>query len=156
MGCSVRVHYADINQKSSKATVFRTYQGWLALSETAPTEGTLQVFPNVIMSNAYMILRPFVSPKEGASPESYDPNDWQFGTKKILSSWLGVRLTYPCLVILDISNPDFPGIYSWQGAFVGPRPNTKTHPHLKLDETMVSVPKVYPGDMVFWHCVRIS
>ena len=58
--------------------------------------------------------------------------------------------------MLDISNPDFPGIYSWQGAFIGPRPNTKTHPHLKLDETMVSVPKVYPGDMVFWHCVRIS
>lgn len=53
----------------------------------------------------------------------------------------------------DISNPDFPGIYSLGEAFTGPRPNTKTHPHLRLDETMVSVPKVYPGDMVFWHCV---
>ncbi len=55
----------------------------------------------------------------------------------------------------DISNPDFPGIYSFGEAFIGPRPNTATHPHLKLDETMVSVPKVYPGDMVFWHCVRV-
>ena len=55
----------------------------------------------------------------------------------------------------DISNPEFHGIYSFNEAFIGPRPNTTTHPHLKLDETMVSVPKVYPGDMVFWHCVRI-
>ena len=79
MGCSVYVHYADINQKSSKATVFRTYQGWLALSETAPGEGTLQVFPNVLLSNAYIVIRPFVSPKEGKSAESFDPADWQFG-----------------------------------------------------------------------------
>jgi hypothetical protein len=27
------------------------------------------------------------------------------------------------------------------------------HPHLRLDKTMTSVPKVNPGDMVFWHCV---
>ncbi|KAI0749829.1 DUF1479-domain-containing protein [Daedaleopsis nitida] len=126
-----RIHArTSLYKRPNQATVFRTYQGWLALSETAPTEGTLQVFPNVILSNAYTILRPFVSPKEGCSAESYDPNDWQF----------------------DISNPDFPGIFSFQEAFFGPRPNTKTHPHLKLDETMVSVPKVYPGDMVFWHC----
>ena len=65
--------------EGSKATVFRTYQGWLALSETAPKEGTLQVFPNVILSNAYTILRPFVSPKEGCSAGSYDPKDWQYG-----------------------------------------------------------------------------
>ena len=63
----------------SKATVFRTYQGWLALSETAPNEGTLQVFPNVILSNAYTIIRPFFSPKEGCSAESFDPNDWKYG-----------------------------------------------------------------------------
>ena len=55
---------------------------------------------------------------------------------------------------VDISNPEFHGIYSFGDAFIGPRPNTTTHPHLKLNETMVSVPKVYPGDMVFWHCVR--
>ena len=55
----------------------------------------------------------------------------------------------------DISSPDFPGIYSIGRGFAGPRPNTETHPHMKLDQTMVSVPKVFPGDMVFWHCVRI-
>ena len=61
--------------------MFRTYQGWLALSETAPNEGTLQVFPNVMLSNAYMILRPFFALKEGANPDSFDPNDWKFGMR---------------------------------------------------------------------------
>ena len=54
--------------------------------------------------------------------------------------------------LADISSPDFPGIYSIGRGFAGPRPNTETHPHMKLDQTMVSVPKVFPGDMVFWHC----
>ena len=35
---------------------------------------------------------------------------------------------------------------------MGPRLTPYTHPHLQLEETMTSVPKVNPGDMVFWHC----
>jgi len=30
-----------------------------------------------------------------------------------------------------------------------------THPHLKLSKTMVSIPKVEPGDYVAWHCDMI-
>ncbi|KAM5544876.1 hypothetical protein V8D89_001774 [Ganoderma adspersum] len=126
-----RIHAkSSLYARPNQATVFRTFQGWLALSETAPNEGTLQVFPNVMLSNAYTILRPFFAPKEGANPESFNPNDWQ----------------------LDTASPEFHGIYSHRGGFVGPRPNPKTHPHLRLEQTMVSMPKVYPGDMVFWHC----
>lgn len=33
--------------------------------------------------------------------------------------------------------------------------NTETHPHLELDTTMVSMPKVEPGDYVAWHCDTI-
>ena len=54
--------------------------------------------------------------------------------------------------IADISTPHFPGIYEGGGGYNGPRPNPYTHPHLRLEETMTSVPKVNPGDMVFWHC----
>jgi len=123
-----------INARSSlygrpnQSTVFRTYQGWLALSETAPTQGTLQVFPSVLLSNAYLILRPFFKPL--LDSDLFDPSNWQY----------------------DVSEPDFPGIYSLENAFTGPRPNPKTHPNLQLEKTMVSVPKVNPGDMVFWHC----
>ncbi len=57
--------------------------------------------------------------------------------------------------MVDTASPEFHGIYSFRSGFVGPRPTPKTHPHLRLEQTMVSMPKVYPGDMVFWHCVRV-
>ncbi|EMD31280.1 hypothetical protein CERSUDRAFT_89135 [Gelatoporia subvermispora B] len=120
----------SLYSRRGQSTVFRTFQGWLALSETAPHEGTLQVFPNVMLSNAYIILRPFFNLAPGAAEDSLDPKDWVF----------------------DISHPEFPGIYSMGTGFRGPLPKPKTHPHMKLEQTMVSVPKVNPGDMVFWHC----
>jgi hypothetical protein len=49
-------------------------------SETAPTQGTLKVFPDVLLSNAYLILRPFFTPT--VSPESdeiFDLKHWKFG-----------------------------------------------------------------------------
>ncbi|THH30269.1 hypothetical protein EUX98_g3936 [Antrodiella citrinella] len=117
--------------RESQSSIFRTYQGWLAMSETAPHEGTLKVFPNVMLSNAYTIMRPFFRPTVSASSSDLlECKNWEY----------------------DISDPDFPGIYSIGKGFAGPRPNAETHPHMKLNDTMVSVPKVYPGDMVFWHC----
>ncbi|KAI6099728.1 hypothetical protein F5141DRAFT_1190563 [Pisolithus sp. B1] len=117
--------------RPDQATVFRTFQGWLALSETAPTQGTLRVFPDVTISNAYLMLRPFFRPMVPLDdPAILDPRNWE----------------------LDTSTPDFPGIIPLNGGFLGPRPTPELHPHLKLNETMTSVPKVYPGDMVFWHC----
>ncbi|OJA13021.1 hypothetical protein AZE42_03520 [Rhizopogon vesiculosus] len=117
--------------RPGQATVFRTFQGWLAMSETAPTQGTLRVFPDVFLSNAYTILRPFFRPTVPiGSKDILDPKNWVF----------------------DISTPDFPGIVPYDGGWVGPQPRPDLHPHLRLDETMTSVPKVNPGDMVFWHC----
>ncbi|KIM63346.1 hypothetical protein SCLCIDRAFT_1214235, partial [Scleroderma citrinum Foug A] len=117
--------------RPDQASAFRTFQGWLALSETAPTEGTLQVFPDVAISNAYIMLRPFFRPMVPLDdPAILDPRNWE----------------------LDISTPDFPGITRYGTGFIGPQPTPELHPHLRLNETMTSVPKVYPGDMVFWHC----
>ncbi|KAF8886069.1 hypothetical protein CPB84DRAFT_1750031 [Gymnopilus junonius] len=117
--------------RPNQATVFRTFQGWLAMSETAPTQGTLKVFPDVILSNAYTILRPFFTPTVPVDSENiYEAKNWKF----------------------DISNPDFPGIRAHEGGFYGPRPTPELHPNMRLTETMISVPKVNPGDTVFWHC----
>ena len=54
---------------------------WLIkFSETGPTEGTLRVFPDVLLSNAYIILRPFFSPTVPSnSKDIYDANNWKFG-----------------------------------------------------------------------------
>ncbi|KAG1737148.1 uncharacterized protein EDB91DRAFT_491525 [Suillus paluster] len=122
---------ASLYGRAGQATVFRTFQGWLAISKTAPTQGTLKVFPDVFLSNAYTILRPFFRPTVPLdSKDILDPENWVF----------------------DISTPDFPGIQPRDNGWVGPQPTPKLHPHLRLDDTMTSVPKVNPGDMVFWHC----
>lgn len=120
-------------------------------SETAPKEGTLQVFPDVLLANAYIILRPFFKPVEKIEGDPLDAANWKFG-KYPMTHVVQTAFTYPPP---DITSPDFPGIYSTGSDFTGPLLNPQTHPHLRLDQTMVSVPKVYPGDMVFWHCVRL-
>ena len=57
-------------------------------------------------------------------------------------------------VLLDISSPNFPGIIPYaDGTYHGPRLTDATHPNLRTGEAMISVPRVQPGDMVFWHCV---
>ncbi|KAI0316742.1 hypothetical protein OF83DRAFT_1059849 [Amylostereum chailletii] len=123
----------SIYGRPNQASIFRTFQGWLAMSETAPSQGTIRFFPDVLLSNAYTILRPFFRAK--ATPVSEDllaPENWEY----------------------DVSVPEFPGIYTMpdKKSYTGPRPTPESHPHLRLEETMTSVPLVKPGDMVFWHC----
>ena len=49
-------------------------------SETAPNEGTLKVFPDVVLSNAYTILRPFFRAKVADDDSKLlDPENWEFG-----------------------------------------------------------------------------
>ncbi|KAJ6468308.1 hypothetical protein C8R45DRAFT_1018246 [Mycena sanguinolenta] len=121
----------SLYRRPNQSSVFRTFQGWLALSKTAPGHGTLKVFPDVLLSNAYIILRPFFRPLVSLdSKEILDASNWAF----------------------DISTPDFPGIVPRDGSFGSPKPTTELHPHLLLDATMTSVPAVNPGDTVFWHC----
>ena len=54
-------------------SVFRSWQGWLSLSETGPGEGTLKVFPFLKEATAYWILRPFVRQMESG--------DWELDIK---------------------------------------------------------------------------
>lgn len=49
------------------------------VSETAPTQGTLKVFPDVLLANAYIILRPFFQPITSDSADAMDPKNWKFG-----------------------------------------------------------------------------
>ncbi|KAJ7919248.1 hypothetical protein B0H13DRAFT_2230932 [Mycena leptocephala] len=117
--------------RPGQSTVFRAFQGWLAISKTGPGQGTLKVFPDILLSNAYIIMRPFFRPLVSLdSKDILDAKNWAF----------------------DMSTPDFPGIFTRDNGFWGLRPTTELHPHLLLDATMTSVPAVNPGDTVFWHC----
>ena len=40
-------------------SAFRLFQGWLAMSDTGPGEGTLLVYPLLKQQTAYLIMRPF-------------------------------------------------------------------------------------------------
>lgn len=93
------------------------------MSSTGPKEGTLRVYPRVSLSTAYVMLRPFFRPRVGSPPNALDFEAWE----------------------LDTESTEFPGSVPGKGQEL----NEKTHPHLRLDKTMVSMPKVEPGDQVY-------
>ncbi|KAF3180646.1 hypothetical protein TWF106_006390 [Orbilia oligospora] len=116
----------DLYNSSGGCAAFREFQGWLSLSSCGPGEGTLRVNPLLKQATAYWFLRPFFSPPK------HDPLS--------LDGWR-----------LDLSTSRFPG--SAQGR--GQEMSDATHPHLQLQHSMVSAPRVEPGDFLAWHCDTI-
>jgi hypothetical protein len=75
------------------------------------------------LATAYWILRPFFRARDPASP-SLKWEDWNE---------------------LDLDGTWFAGC----GLGTGLELNDTTHPHLRLNQTMVSMPRVEPGDQVY-------
>jgi len=100
------------------------------MSDTGPNQGTLKVFPDLLLGSAYILLRPFFRPLKRSGTEPNTPSlkfeDWTV-------NW---------------DSPEFPGSVLGNTQEL----NERTHPHLDLAKTVVSVPRVDPGDQVFWHC----
>ncbi|CAE7087068.1 unnamed protein product [Rhizoctonia solani] len=126
---------SDIYHRPNQCSVFRTWQGWLAMSSTGPGEGTIRFFPDLMLSTAYIMLRPFFRPLDG-NLANIDPSNWKIDVAGS-PNFEGVRRQL-----------DSGGNESFKSIFL----NNESHPHLKLDHSVTSVPKVKPGDMVFWHC----
>lgn len=128
---------SDLYQGVGACSMFRMFQGWLAMSNTGPFEGTLLVNPLLNRATAYFLLRPFFSPKvavEGTTAESYSgeflhPDNWT----------------------MDLSNSWLHGATPGRGQELRPF----LHPHLNLTTSMVHMPRVNPGDYVSWHCDTI-
>lgn len=118
----------EANPKSfpgpAHSSILRTFQGWLALTEAGPGDGSLMVYPNVKIPLAYMLLRPLFEPPENKE-DLMDAEKW---TMNLESNW-------------------FFGTFSDDNQLL----SSESHPHLRLEECLVSIPKMYPGDMVFWH-----
>ncbi|KAJ1311612.1 hypothetical protein OPQ81_010088 [Rhizoctonia solani] len=126
---------SDIYHRPNQCSVFRTWQGWLAMSSTGPGEGTIRFFPDLTLSTAYIMLRPFFKPVDG-NATNIDPLNWKIDVARS-ANFEGVRRE------LD---PD--GNETFKSIFL----DNESHPHLNLDHSMTSAPRVKPGDMVFWHC----
>ena len=92
------------------------------MSSTGPNEGTLRVLPMLSLASAYVLLRPFFRPINSRS-DSLKFEDW----------------------VVDFESPTFPGSSIGKTQEL----NERTHPHLKLGQTMVSIPRVEPGDQVY-------
>ena len=81
------------------------------------------------LSSAYILLRPFfrlrpsLAPSSPAEPVPLEADAWE----------------------LDLQGTDFPG--STPGMTQALR--EREHPHLRLKETVISVPRVEPGDQVY-------
>lgn len=111
-------------------TMFRMWQGWLSMSRTGPSEGTLLVNPLMHRATAYVLLRPFFEAVNKTKGPGYlDESNWAFvGAEGMTSDLQGAS----------------PGH--------GQELTDELHPHLQLDQTMVHVPQINPGDFVAWHC----
>lgn len=61
----------DLYNAANACSAFRTWQGWMSLSDCAPNGGTLRVLPLLREATAFVLLRPFL---EGAlSPRTHLP-----------------------------------------------------------------------------------
>ncbi len=87
------------------AHVFRTFQGWTALTEQGPKDGTLQLIP-IAKAMAYVLTRALLKDV---------PENELCGSK--VGKALSVNKTY----------------------------------HSLLLEGLISIPKMYPGDTIWWH-----
>ena len=85
--------------------VFRTFQGWMALTEQGPSEGTLQLIP-IAKSIAYILTRALLE---------------------------------------DVSNGTL------CGSIPGRALSVNSEFHSLLLRALITIPKVYPGDTVWWH-----
>ncbi|KAI1214220.1 DUF1479-domain-containing protein [Annulohypoxylon truncatum] len=109
---------------NAHSAVFRSFQGWTALTPTAPSEGTLMLYPNISSVIAYVLLRPFFSPPRDEK-DIMDSTKWTFDPK---SDW-------------------YPGTMKDQSQRLSP----SSHPHLRLRECVTYIPQMNPGDTVWWH-----
>ncbi|GJE98153.1 DUF1479-domain-containing protein [Phanerochaete sordida] len=125
----------NLYNAQNQCSILRPLQGWLSLSNTGPGEGTLKVLPFLKEATAYLMLRPFFRPTAQAL-RAADAADGKVALD--FASW------EPAL-----DSPEFSGSEPAKAQVFSP----KFHPHLRLGEgSLVSVPRVYPGDQVFWHC----
>lgn len=122
----------DLYNGYGACTIFRMFQGLLALSTIEP--GMLRLLPSPKLATAYYLLRPFFAPKTPA-PERRSGAEWD--------------------AYLDASNwelqhePDT----TIHGAVPGhaQRLTERWHPHLYLRSSLVTLPTLQPGDYIFWH-----
>ncbi|KAF7561690.1 hypothetical protein G7046_g2446 [Stylonectria norvegica] len=131
--CASRVSATmDLYNGYAACTIFRMFQGVLALSTIEP--GVVRLLPSPKLATAYYLLRPFFSPQL-SPPESRSGPEWEAYLAP--ENWKLQR--DPDTII--------------HGAVPGhaQRITEHWHPHLYLRDSMITLPTLQPGDYIFWH-----
>lgn len=123
---------SDLRDGGENGGMFRMFQGWMSLSSLSRSSGTLLVCPMLQLTTAYLLLRPFFVPRitDWGHPDFLSPANW--------------HLEVPPSAVLHGATPSYTQ-----------EVNNVLHPHLRLDESMVPIPDLEPGDYVVWHCDAI-
>ncbi|KAI0438037.1 DUF1479-domain-containing protein [Xylaria telfairii] len=141
---SPRLHITtDLYNRSGSCSMFRMFQGFLSLSSVPAGSGTLTVCPMLQLSTAYLLLRPFFTPRYKNPAAAMADYEMGMGPKRSELDFL-----HPNNWNLNVSQTSI-----LHGAVPGyvHELSTALHPHLQLQRTMVSVPDLEPGDYVIWH-----
>ncbi|KAI1392880.1 DUF1479-domain-containing protein [Hypoxylon trugodes] len=118
---------SDLYNSVSSCSMFRMFQGWLSLSSISPGCGSLHVCPMLHLTTAYLLIRPFFSPRFKSGPNFLHENNWNLHVAQNSV----IQGAVPGRGIQELSEA--------------------LHPHLRLGKTMVPIPRVEPGDYVLWH-----
>ncbi|KAL2154958.1 hypothetical protein VTH82DRAFT_3634 [Thermothelomyces myriococcoides] len=134
---------SDLYHRAGACSIFRMFQGWLALNHVPSGPGSVRVCPLPRLATAYFLLRPFFS---GPSPPSPPPSS-SIPTPTTPSpspktggddaEWAFDR---PQNSILHGALPGY-----------AQQITPSLHPHLQLDRSLIPVPDLHPGDYLVWH-----
>ncbi|KAF4985227.1 hypothetical protein FDECE_16720 [Fusarium decemcellulare] len=122
----------DLYNGYGACTIFRMFQGILALSTVEP--GMVRLLPSPKLATAYYLLRPFFTARN-PPPENRSGPEWEAYLAP--DNWILQR------------DPDS----IIHGAVPGhaQRITEMWHPHLHLRGSMITLPTLQPGDYIFWH-----
>ncbi|KAK3181005.1 hypothetical protein K4F52_007677 [Lecanicillium sp. MT-2017a] len=132
----------DLYNGYGACTIFRMFQGVLALSTVEP--GTIRLLPSPKLATAYYLLRPFFTPVSAAAPQwpslSHAGRSPEWDAYLAPDNW---RLT----------RGGGDGDTVIHGAVPGhaQRVTESWHPHLHLRSSMITLPTLQPGDYILWH-----
>jgi hypothetical protein len=128
----------DLYNGYGSCTIFRMFQGVLALSTIEP--GTIRLLPSPQLATAYYLLRPFFTPK---TPAPEWPSLSRPGLTAEWDAYLAAenwRLTKDPDTIIHGAVPGH-----------AQRVTERWHPHLHLRSSMITLPTLQPGDYILWH-----
>ncbi|KAI0421732.1 hypothetical protein F5X98DRAFT_360909 [Xylaria grammica] len=135
----------DLYNRSGSCSMFRMFQGILSLSSAPAGSGALTVCPMLQLSTAYLLLRPFFTPRYKDPAAKMMDGDMGMGSAGRKTE---LDFLHPNNWNLNVSQTSI-----LHGAVPGyvQELSSALHPHLQLERTMVSVPDLGPGDYVIWH-----